>query len=293
MIPTWIKTDTFDTVVAEAMAACATPQFNLLLAYDLPLSVLTSPFVEAHRRKAEKWIADPPSPDLFFSHGQFFRGQRGIAYVLEELGRKSLSRRAILATLSMDTLLASAGQSTPAFALFQVCIDGDILYATAYFRALEVGHFLPINLTEVALHASAIVRKFPVIHTIRLAILAFRAYHEPDFACLEKAPIDSQPIGTIAVAVAEHRYDKIREWLAGKLRVESVVQLSGVEELRNAVELAGKPYGAPFRTALATMVTSLIRFKTILEQSNEGAQVDVARKVFVEHLKAAIEMVPQ
>src|SRR5207249_4972474 len=114
------------------------PQFNLLLSYELPIAVLNSPFVSANRDKAEKWIADPAPKELFFSHGQYFRGQRGVEHVIQELSRKRLSRRALLTTLEMDTLLAGGDLPVPAFSILQFCIDQNVLYVTAYFRALEV-----------------------------------------------------------------------------------------------------------------------------------------------------------
>jgi hypothetical protein len=134
----------------------------------------------------------------------------------------------MLAMIDMDTILDSGNRSVPAFSLAQFAIDDNALYVTAYFRALEVGAFLPSNLTEIAIHCDSIHQRFAQIRTIRLFVVTFRAYYEPDFHCLEKLPIDSQPPGIIAAAVAEHQYDRMRNWLSDKYRVESNVQLHGI-----------------------------------------------------------------
>jgi hypothetical protein len=293
MIPAWKPVTTFDAIARDAVAECGAAQFNLLLPYELPITVLGSAFVNAHRSQATKWMADPPPRELVFSHGQFFRGKRGMDHVVEELERKSLSRRAMLAMIDMDTLLASADRSVPAFSLLQFAIDGRVLYVTAYFRALEVGAFLLTNLAEIALHCENIHKRFGTLQTIRLLILAFRAYHQPDFHCLEKLPIDSEPSGTIAVAVAEHQYDKLRTWLNDKYRVESVVQLQGMEEMLTAVRASSKPYPRAFTQALERAVQSLGAFKHHRTQLNEGEQVDRARREFEDDLGAALAALPK
>jgi len=294
MIVNWKNVPTFDVVVQDAIAECnASPQFNLVLAYELPIDVLKSQFVAAHRAQAEKWLSDPPPRDLFFSHAQFYRGKHGTDYVLGELERRKMGRRAILAMIDMDTILDSANRSVPAFSLLQFAIDGNVVYATAYFRALEVGVFLPSNLTEIAIHCEAIHRRFASITTIRLFVLAFRGYCEPDFHCLEKLPIDAQPPGIIGVAVADHQYEKLRTWLSDKRRVESVVQMQGIEEMLTAVKAAAKPYPRDFQLGLERAVASLRAFSELRYQLNEGSQVDEARERFDIDLTDTLNALPR
>ena len=294
MIVDWKSVQTFDAVVQDAIAECNTSaQFNLVLAYELPIDVLKSQFVAVHRTQAEKWLSDPPPRELFFSHAQFYRGKRGTDYVLAELERRNMGRRAMLAMLDMDTILDSAHRSVPAFSLVQFAIDGSVLYATAYFRALEVGVFLPSNLTEIAIHCESIHRRFTHIATIRLFILAFRGYYEPDFHCLEKLPIDAHSPGIIGVAVADHQYEKLRTWLSDKRRVESVVQMQGIEEMLTAVKAAAKPYPRAFELALERAVQSLRAFSELRYQLNEGDRVEEARERFDQDLTDALNALPR
>jgi hypothetical protein len=292
LVPSWQVIDAFDVIVQDALRECKAPQFNLLLAYELPATALQSAFVTANRSQAEKWLADPAPRDLFFSHGEFFRGKRGTDYILNELSRKSLSRRALLSMLDMDTVLASGDRSVPAFSLLQFAIDESTLYVTAYFRALEVGSFLPTNLAEIALHCERICQRFAQIRRIRLLVVAFRAYHEPEFFCLEKLPIDSEEPGTIGVAVAEHRYETLRGWLTDKYRVESVVQMQGMEEMLTAVRASTRQYPKVFVVALEKAVASLRAFKDLRSRYSEGVEVDRARKNFDNDLRDALDALP-
>lgn len=295
MIIAWKSVQTFDAILNDAADECRTSaQFNLALAYELPIDVVDSAFVAAHRTQAEKWLSDPPPRDLLFSHAEFYRGKRGTDHVTSELRKRNLGRRAILAMIDMDTILDSSKRSVPAFSLLQFAIDGNLLYVTAYFRALEVAAFLPSNLTEIALHCERIRQNFTHITAIRLFVVAFRAYTEPDFHCLEKLPIDSQEPGVIAVAVAEHDYERLRNWLSDKHRVESVVQLQGIEEMLTAVKAAKKhPYPAQFELALEQAVATLRAFRDARYQFNEGPRVDDARQRFVQHLNEALSAVPR
>jgi hypothetical protein len=230
---------------------------------------------------------------LVFSHGQFFKGKRGTDHLLAELERKNLSRRAMLAMIDMDTILDSGHRSVPAFSLAQFAIDDNTLYVTAYFRALEVGAFLPSNLTEIAIHCESIHQRFAHIRAIRLFVLAFRAYYEPDFHCLEKLPIDSQQPGIIAVAVAEHQHERMRSWLNDKYRVESNVQLQGIEEMLAAVGAASKPYPQAFKLALERAVDALREFAKWRNQLSEGPRVEAARQRFVDQLTDALKVLPE
>jgi hypothetical protein len=294
MIVDWKSAPSLDLVVQDAISKCqASAQFNLILAYELPIDVLSSEFVAVHRPQAQKWLSDPPPRDLPFSHAQFYRGNRGTDYVLGQLERRKMGRRAILAMLDMDTVLDSAHRSVPAFSLLQFAIDANALYVTAYFRALEVGVFLPSNLTEIAIHCESIHRRFTHIAVIRLFILAFRGYYEPDFPCLEKLPIDAQAPGIIAVAVADHQYEKLRTWLNDKHRVESVVQMQGIEEMLTAVRAAAKPYPAAFGLALERAVESLRAFGDLRDLLNEGSRVEQARQRFDQDLTDALNALPR
>jgi hypothetical protein len=294
MIVDWKKAQTLDVVVQDAIVTCKTSaKFNLVLAYELPIDVLESQFVAVHKPQAEKWLSDPPPRELFFSHAQFYRGKLGTDYVLAELERRNMGRRAMLAMVDMDTILDSAHRSVPAFSLVQFAIDANVLYVTAYFRALEVGAFLPSNLTEIAIHCESIRRRFTHIATIRLFILAFRGYYEPDFHCLEKLPIDAQRPGIIGVAVADHQYETLRTWLNDKHRVESVVQMQGIEEMLTAVGAAARPYPRAFELALQRAVESLRAFSELRYELNEGSRVEQARQRFDQDLTDALSALPR
>ena len=51
----------------------------------------------------------------------------------------------------------SRGPSNTFILLFQVTVEDNILYATTYFRALEIAKFLKINVQEIKLNLLKII----------------------------------------------------------------------------------------------------------------------------------------
>ena len=66
----------------------------------------------------------------------------------------------------------------PSFLLFQVTVEDNILYATTYFRALEIAKFLKINVQEIKLNLLKIIQECNLRHItkVRVTIHAFNAY---------------------------------------------------------------------------------------------------------------------
>ena len=279
----------FDTIVSDAAAQCsASPVHNLVLAYDFSPDLVDSQFVKLHEGKAREWQSNPPPANLFFSHGQYFRGEQGIQYVIKELKTKSSSRRALLSLGDMDALIESGDRSIPSFMISQFAIEGDTLYVTEYFRAIEVGSFLPINITEAALLVKRIIEAVRQPKVVRLLILAFQAHLTPTFHCLEKATVDMVQGGEIGVVVAQKNTDKLIEWLEGKKVFESEIATQGLESIVAAVKACENEYSQSVKSNLEQCMGVLLDIKKMRSASSLESTIENRRNEFVRLVDAAI-----
>lgn len=275
-----------DCVAAAAAEQCEEPRFSFLTAHDLPLHVVDDDFVTAYEEEAIKWLSDPAPTDLYFSHGEYFRGERGVDYVLSELNRAG-SRRALLSLVGMDPFLEARDEPLPSFMVLQFAIDGDALYATAYFRALEVASFLPSNLAEIALHCRRIRAVFGRLSRLRLAIFAFRAYADPEFR-LAKAEIDIQAAGEVAVTAVQRDIGRVRRLVEGKMRPETKAVTRGLEELVAGAEAAEPAYPGRFVEEVRAAIRKLTELDVLRAAHSESAAIDGAQAAYLRHLGAAL-----
>lgn len=285
----------FDGIVAEAIGQCEHDKHkhNLMLTRDFEATALDYPFDGIYESIAKDWQNLSVPVRLHFSHGQFIhRGGNGIQYVVEELRRKRDSNRALVSLIDMEDLMRSGDRPIPSFMTLQFGIVDTTLYCTAYFRALEVSRFLPINLTEACQIMRQIHEAFPDIKNISLVIHAFRAYHNEDFDCLQKAEMDQLSRGEIAMAVNEMKIDLIRMWLEDKSSFTTVIDVGGIEELLTSVRIVRKrdpkAYTENFESNLVSALASLKRIETLRKTASHSEGVAQAAEEFNQHAHRAI-----
>ena len=286
----WKPVEKIDVIVEAAVGECKTEaRHNFLLAYEFPIKLLHSPFIEAHRDEALKWLGEEVPQDLRFTHGHYFRGERGIQHVIEELKSKKTSRRALLSLINMDTIIGSGDKAIPAFLLLQFGIERDFLLVTAYFRALEVSRHLSINLTEICLHCSRIVQECGDIEKIRLLLLAFRAYYNENHDVLKKPILDQQkPAHVGAIVNGRQDIPQIRAWLESKKVVETGILTEGLGHLVDALEFAKDKYSPAFVSNVKLALEYLRALKELREQHSEGRILQEQTNKYLDKLDDAL-----
>ena len=144
---------------------------------------------------AQKWIDKELPINLPYNHSQYFNrdGNDGMKYILEELSKKPTSSRAIIPLINIIDVGTSEDGFLPSLNIVQFGFDDDTrkkLHVTLYLRAIEVKHFLPINLCEVYLLTKEINKTFRAIDHIDITLNSFRAQYKEVFGCHEKAELD-------------------------------------------------------------------------------------------------------
>jgi len=269
-----------------AKANDAVPQktrvFNLILSGVFPIEEPKGIWIQGSLKKAKQWQSYPKPVNLIFSHGdyilRFFKGtqiNRGIDFLADELRQKTDTNRACWSLLTMELLRDTPQDvSIPSFMVLQAGLseNKERLILTAYFRALEVNRFLPINLGELCLIASRLHQKllsFP-LKELELNIHAFSAYNDPDYSCLEKAEIDYYDNIDLTLAVGALDTTLIARLLEGKTRLkESQIIPVGVTALLDAIQKHNRRAKTGMKAYAEEVTTSLTDALELIKEYNE------------------------
>lgn len=153
---------------------------NFTRYFELPRSSLVQSDSKTENT-AKQWMAFEKPEDLLFNHGEYIK-KEGFEHIITELTTKPSSNRALYSLLNYQDICGQGDHPIPSFLLFQVTIEEGILYATSYFRALEVANFFKINAQEIKLNLLKIIENCPFDHVskVRVTIHAFNAYKKVD-----------------------------------------------------------------------------------------------------------------
>lgn len=204
--------------------------FNWHCDFDIPVTDLNRVAMLDVIDEAAQWRQKTPAPDMYFSHGQYY--EDGIQHIIDELKRKRTSNRALYSLLAQRDITGKGDDPIPSFLTFQCSIEGDVLYCTASFRALEVDTFLKVNLEEIRQNLVDICKEFPELQTVRLHIFAFHAYvRTMAAAALRKPEIDVTPERKLLRLMQTGDLRQLDELLGGLEKSTTAVSSKSLEQL--------------------------------------------------------------
>lgn len=191
---------------------------------------------------AELWQETKKIPDtLYYNHGQYMQhnGEPAINFVIRELESKATSSRAIIPLINFTQVVNSGDGFLPSFDLVQFGFlqeDKKQLHVTLYLRALEVNHFLKINLCETYLLCKKIYEKIRSIDSVEIRVIAFKAQYKENYGCFARAKIDMLSESKITMVLLDSP-KQIADMLAEKMNFnETVVELNGIINIENAIK---------------------------------------------------------
>lgn len=264
---------------------------NLILSVRCPLPDLGTPFLEAYAGPAESWLQPTVPARLPYNHGHIFNADGDIIqWMIDELERKRTSNRAIATLVTIKDTIGSGDGKLPSFTLLQVGFESageSILYLTAYFRALEVSEFLPINMAEFAIIANRIADHFVDISEVYLTLHAFRAHVIDGYRAHEYALIDTITPDEIVAAVHSRAIADVVAWLEDKKRPETLIVADNLAILSEALgnqDWVPKEAVRALQSAV-TKVTSLIMLR---RRGSVGARITATQDAIRAELDVAV-----
>ena len=265
------------SLVEEAEKKCGKKRyFNLILQGTFSIEEINSDFIKTYRKKAQDWQAKDCPESLHINHGSYLHKYGdSIEFIINELKNKPDSNRAVASLINCGDILRSGDTPIPSFMVLQMSlVEGTCIVCTAYFRALEVSKFLPVNLAEICLILSTVKDRFPNITDMDLTIHSFSAYSNPEFHCLEVADIDlSKNKGAIAIAVDREEHEKLLEFVNSKIRDESYIVTEGIVELRNALAMSSVKYNPQLINHIENALTYMEKLKAIRKSSSHSKEI--------------------
>jgi hypothetical protein len=268
---------------------------NLHLTGLFNIDQINSNFIKLYTEKASEWQAKERPINLHINHGEYIHQIiDGKEFVIGELKNKKYSNRACISLIDMNSIVESKDNPIPSFLIAQFGFSKkseNTLLVTLYYRALEVGHFLPINLAECCIYVSEIKKHFPDIENFLLNIHAFRAQLIPGFHCLEKAEIDYLSPIKITKIIYELDINRIKTLLFDKLnKVESVIDTSGLNYLYEAFEVSEKNNELKrIKEILQQIIEKMSEVKKIRENTSYYEDVELQMLKIKELLKKIIK----
>lgn len=261
---------------------------NLIINGYFNIGELNSDWINSFKIKAAEWQNPIKPKKLVLNHGEFIdkyaktENKTGIQHIIDELRTKSDSNRACWSLYDMKTILNSGDKSIPSFMILQTGIskNGTTLRITAYYRALELSKFLPINIAESCIVADKINQALSYkFNSIRLVIHAFNAYVKDNFSCLEKAKIDLYDEATMMFEILNKKTAK--KWIKSHLQekidtVESRIDLNGLVQLQKCINIFKSKsnlsdqddyYDLEFVRSLDKSIKLVTEFNTIVSHS--------------------------
>lgn len=271
---TVIAETSFGAAAERARKLCESkPVENLVISLDVTLPACGDGFLRTYIEEARLWQARSRPASLHFSHGEFMHSAGDpLEFLVQELRRKPTGNRACVVLADNKTIAESGDGRLPSFMLLQVGRSSDrssLLMLSAYFRALEVSEFLPVNLAELAIVADGIQMAIPDFSAASIAIHAFRAHELKDFRRHTRSALDMATDSEMQTLIARRDTGTLAGWMHEKAQPETIIELGGVARLAMLAPSAGWHTGTV--DSIEKAMSALTKLAFARESATHGA----------------------
>ena len=177
---------------------------------------------------------------LDYTHGELMctNDTRWDEFAIKKLQENPTNKRTIIPLITKEASFQSGDNKLVSFDVVQFGFTNDLmedLYITVYMRALEVRHFLPINLCEIYLMAKKLKEGLPTIKKVTVCFFVFRAEQKLKYGCYRKAEIDLLSESRLCSILSDKNFSKIKRMLREKIEMgDTVVDEKWLKNLKNA-----------------------------------------------------------
>ena len=190
---------------------------------------------------AKKWQSFAPPKDFDYTHGQLMctNDTKWDEFAIRKLKENPTNKRTIIPLITKEDSFKSGDDKLVSFDVVQFGFLDDTmkdLYITVYMRALEVRHFLPINLCESFLMAKRIKDEIRSIERVTICIFAFRGEQKKNYGCYKKAKIDLLSESQLCKILADRDFATIKSMISEKAEMcDTVIDEKWIMNLKKAM----------------------------------------------------------
>ncbi|MFZ2959351.1 MAG: metallophosphoesterase [Candidatus Ozemobacteraceae bacterium] len=247
--------------------------------------------------QAKEWLEPSIPQTLYYNHGTYLNkgGIEGIQHLITELKNKPTSSRAIISLINMTDITGRGDGFLPALNIIQCSFDNlnkERLRFSLYLRALEVKHFLPINIAEISIILQEICKYFPSLKEVQIFLTAFRAQFKDRFGCHRKVKLDLIKQPKFMTLLKDRNISEITKMLREKREnPETVVIDSGILNFQECITEfvqsdKDKFYPKKILKEMANLKGKIdelrkLREKTSIYQEIENAERDLLNQIEV------------
>lgn len=267
------------------------PVTNVTLALTIDLPISGNAFLSNYKSDADNWQAKERPDHLSFNHGEYMhRHADSVQFLIDQIRQKSTSNRACINLVDMRDISESSDGRLPSFMLLQAGIGEDPrrLLLTAYYRALEVGTFLPINLAELASIADRIQQGLPTLETAEMTIHAFRTHLTPGFRPHVRSKLDRANVDSVKAAADTNDYTGVADWLIDKARPETIIETSGLTLL--LTEIKDQGWNKDVIDVLGMALIDLVELQDLRLRASHAKAIESRQESISEGLNRAARM---
>ncbi|MBW9159713.1 metallophosphoesterase family protein [Clostridium tagluense] len=247
---------------------------------------------------AEQWQALELPETLYYNHGQYMQkdGIDGIKYITKELQSKATSSRAIIPLINIKDVIGSGDNFLPSLDIIQFGFnteDRTELYVTLYLRALEVQHFLRINLAEIYVMVKKLQEEIRSINKLNINVFAFKAQCKETFSCFKRSKLDKLEDRHIMKMIVKKNVPEICSMLKEKLELsDTVVNINGIINLYNCIlafEEDEKFYPSGLIERLQELVNCMKELQRLRTKTSNYKEIEDQEKEVVRDMLVVIE----
>lgn len=192
-------------------------------------------------KDAQIWQGNDCSDELEYTHGQLmtYKGISWDQHVYQTLAQNPTSKRAIIPLIDKEMAFKGGDDKLVSFDVVQFGFsDADCkdLHITVYLRALEIRHFLPLNICEVFLMAQKLKKCIQSIDRVTVCFFAYRAEAKKKYGCYRKAAIDMINESALCKMMSSGKYTEFSQMLNEKADLgDTVIEMAWLDKVQNAL----------------------------------------------------------
>ena len=189
---------------------------------------------------AREWQSLSCPESLDYTHGELMctNDTQWHDFAIKKLQENPTNKRTIIPLITKEASFQSGDNKLVSFDVVQFGFMNDLkedLYITVYMRALEVRHFLPINLCETYLMAKKLKEGIQTIKKVTVCFFVFRAEQKINYGCYKKAEIDLLNENRLCSILSDKNFTKIKTMLLEKINIgDTVVDERWLKNLQSA-----------------------------------------------------------